>query len=207
MPRVTLYTCFVFIYKINRRRIFLSGTYENKTAGRICNIVVTPKIMKKWVHCFPLILRIQSSVQMCSNPAVCYKVQIIKFKFCCNDIISQPLLNFKSHFSQKKGEFGIYDSIALKQLYLAPAANITHSLKQKANDQRVIHSLSIFFRNHVFKMSKRSLLRHVYEAGSDKIAVITIGTIYFNEVIILQIITLPLLVCLKLLNSNINNME
>ena len=40
---------------------------------------------------------------------------VIKFKFCCNSMISQPLPNFKTQFSQKY-EVGSYDNIALNQL-------------------------------------------------------------------------------------------
>ena len=60
------------------------------------NIVVAPK-SEKWVYCFPLI---KSSLQMCCNLTVCFKIPVIKFEFCSNSMISQPFPNFKTLFSQ-----------------------------------------------------------------------------------------------------------
>ena len=56
----------------------------------------------KWVYCFLLISRIKSSLQMCCNTIVFFKIRVITFKFCCNTMISQPIPNFKSQISQKK---------------------------------------------------------------------------------------------------------
>ena len=75
------------------------------------------KNLKKWVYCFPLVLRI-FSLQMCCNSTVCFATRVIKFKFCCNSVISQPLPNCKTQFSQKE-EVGSYDKIALNQRFLA----------------------------------------------------------------------------------------
>ena len=72
---------------------------------------------EKWVNCFPSILRMKFSLQMCCNLTVCSKIRVIKFKFCCNPMISQPLPNFKSQFSQKE-EVGSYDNVALNQRFL-----------------------------------------------------------------------------------------
>ena len=41
----------------------------------------------------------------------------MKITFCCNSIISQPLSNFKTEFSQKE-ENGGYDNIALNHRYM-----------------------------------------------------------------------------------------
>ena len=51
---------------------------------------------------------------MCCNPTVCFKIRVIKFKYCCSSAISQTLLNFKSQFCPKE-EVGDYDNIALNQ--------------------------------------------------------------------------------------------
>ena len=69
---------------------------------------------QKWVYFFPLILTMQSSLQMCCNPTVCCKIRVIKFNFCCNSMISQHLQNFGTQFSQKQ-EVGSYDNIVLNQ--------------------------------------------------------------------------------------------
>ena len=53
---------------------------------------------------------------MCCNTTICFKIRVIKYKFCCKYMISQPLPNFKSQFSQNV-EAGSYDNIALNQRY------------------------------------------------------------------------------------------
>ena len=70
--------------------------------------------LEKGVYCFPLILRIKYSLQICCYSTVCFKIRAIKFKFGCNSMISQSLANCKSQFS-KKEEVGSYDNIALNQ--------------------------------------------------------------------------------------------
>ena len=72
------------------------------------------KNLKKWVYCFPLILRVKSSLQMYYNPIVCFEVWVTKFRFCRNSMISQLLPNFQTQFSQKE-EIASYDNIALNQ--------------------------------------------------------------------------------------------
>ena len=52
---------------------------------------------EQWVYCFSLMLRIKPALQMCL-----LKIRLIKFKFDCNSIISQPLPNCKSQFSNKE---------------------------------------------------------------------------------------------------------
>ena len=47
---------------------------------------------------------------MCCNPTVCFKIRVIKFKYCCSSAIS----HVKSQFSPKE-EVGGYDNIALNQ--------------------------------------------------------------------------------------------
>ena len=59
--------------------------YKNKSLVQRRNIVVSPKI----------------------------KI-IIRFDFCCSSMISQPLPNFRSQFSQKGG-IGSYDNVTLNQ--------------------------------------------------------------------------------------------
>ena len=82
-------------------------------------VVVSSTKTEKWAHCFPFILRSKSSLQICCNPTVCSKNRVIRFKFCCNSMISQPLPNFKSQFCQKE-EVGSYDNIALNQRNALP---------------------------------------------------------------------------------------
>ena len=55
---------------------------------------------EKTVYFFPLILRIQSALQMCCNPTICFKIRIIKLFFI--SMISHPLPNVKSQFSKKE---------------------------------------------------------------------------------------------------------
>ena len=47
---------------------------------------------------------------MCCNPTVCFEIRVIKVKFCRHYMISQPLPNFKTQFSQKE-DVGSYDKI------------------------------------------------------------------------------------------------
>ena len=75
---------------------------------------------EKWINCFPLILRIKSSAQMCCDPTVCFKIRVIKSNFCFNSMISQPLHNFIIRFSQKE-LVGSYDNIELNQRYVRVA--------------------------------------------------------------------------------------
>ena len=49
---------------------------------------------------------------MCCNPTVCCIIQVLKFNFCCNSVISQPPPHFQTQFSQRK-KVGSYDNIAL----------------------------------------------------------------------------------------------
>ena len=44
----------------------------------------------------------------------CLKIRVIKLKFCCNSMISQPPPNSRTQFSQKE-KVGSYDKIALNQ--------------------------------------------------------------------------------------------
>ena len=74
------------------------------------------KNLKKWAYCVPSIWRIESYLQMRSNPTVCFQIWVIKFKFCCIDMILEPLPNFKTQFSQKE-EVGSYDNTPLNQRY------------------------------------------------------------------------------------------
>ena len=71
---------------------------------------------EKKVFCFPLIFRIKTSLQMYCNRTIYFKTRVIKFKFCCNSMISQPLPNFKTQFSPKD-EVGSYDNIEPNQRY------------------------------------------------------------------------------------------
>ena len=66
-------------------------------------------------------LRKQSSQQMCCNPAVCFKIRVIKFKSYCNSKISQHL------FFQKE-EVVSYDNIALNQRYVGKTFKIRSEL-------------------------------------------------------------------------------
>ena len=60
-----------------------------------------------------LILRIKPSLQMGWNPTVYFEIRV---NFYCNSMISQPLPNLQTQFSQKE-EVGCYDHIALNQRY------------------------------------------------------------------------------------------
>ena len=91
------------------------------------------KNQKKMFYCFPLILRIKSFLQMYFNPTVCFKIKIIKFKFCCNSVVSQPLPNLKTQFSQKE-DVDSYDNIALKQRYCGSALYDRVSLTALSQD-------------------------------------------------------------------------
>ena len=51
---------------------------------------------------------------MYCNRSIWFNIQVIKFKFCCNLMILQPLPNFKTQIYQKE-EVGSYDNIALNQ--------------------------------------------------------------------------------------------
>ena len=72
---------------------------------------------EKWVYCFPLMLRIKSSIQICSITTFFFQIRVIKCKFCSIYMISQLLPNFKTQFS-KTDEVGSYDDIALYQRFL-----------------------------------------------------------------------------------------
>ena len=65
---------------------------------------------------------------MFCNPTVCFKIWVIQFKFCCNSMISHPLLKFRTQFSQNE-EVGSYDSIALNQRYSSTTDVSAHRLK------------------------------------------------------------------------------
>ena len=53
---------------------------------------------------------------MCCNPTVYFKIRVVKINLCCNSMISQPLPNYNTKFSQKE-RVGSYDNIALNQRY------------------------------------------------------------------------------------------
>ena len=91
------------------------GVYDTGPA-QYCRISKNMR-KKNWFFFFPLILRIKSSLQMYCNRTICLKIRVIKYKFCCNSMISQPLPNFKTQFSPKD-EMCSYDNIALNQRYL-----------------------------------------------------------------------------------------
>ena len=74
------------------------------------------KKSENWVYRFRLILRMKYPLLICCNPTVCFIIRLIKFNFCCNSMISQPLSNLKTQFSSKE-EVGTYDNIALNQRY------------------------------------------------------------------------------------------
>ena len=78
------------------------------------NTVVSPEIVK--MGSLLLFNRIKSSLQICLNPTACFKIRLIKFKFCGYSMISQPLSNakIKTQFI-KKEEVTNYDNIALNQ--------------------------------------------------------------------------------------------
>ena len=58
---------------------------------------------EKRVYCFPLILRIKAFYKLISyNPTICFEIRAIKFKCCCNSMISELFSNFQTHFSKKK---------------------------------------------------------------------------------------------------------
>ena len=57
------------------------------------NIVISPKIRKIGLF-FPFDIK--------DNPTFCLKNRVIKFKFGCNYMISQPLPNFKTQFLKKR---------------------------------------------------------------------------------------------------------
>ena len=59
-------------------------------------------------------MKFRSMPSTSCNPTVCFKIRLIKIKFCCNSIIVQPLPNVKTQFSQKEEDSG-YDSIARNQ--------------------------------------------------------------------------------------------
>ena len=46
---------------------------------------MSKKLKKMFLFCFPLILRIISSPHMYCNRTICFRIRIIKFKFCCNN--------------------------------------------------------------------------------------------------------------------------
>ena len=74
-------------------------------------------------------LKIKSSFQVCCHPTVRFKIRVIKFKFCCNSVILQPLPSFQAQLSHEKEKFGCYDNIALNQRYLKTYSSVltTHS--------------------------------------------------------------------------------
>ena len=59
------------------------------------------KNSEKRVYCFPVILRIKSSLQMCCNPTVHFKIRLIKFNFCCNSIILTASSKLKNSIFSK----------------------------------------------------------------------------------------------------------
>ena len=53
----------------------------------------------------PFDIKDKSSLQMCCIRTVCFKIRVATFKFCCNSLISQPLPKWKTHVSQKTGNW------------------------------------------------------------------------------------------------------
>ena len=95
---------------------------KNKDSARIAGSAQNCRHLQKplkflFFFCFPLILSIKSSLQMCCNRTICFEIQIIKFKCCCNSMNSQAFPNFKTQLSPKD-EVGSYENIALSQRYV-----------------------------------------------------------------------------------------
>ena len=80
-----------------------SDRERRRLSSLVWRYIVVPQNSETWVYSFPLMYKDKIFPTKCVLiPEFAFKIRVLKFQFCCNSMVSQPLPNFKTRFSPKR---------------------------------------------------------------------------------------------------------
>ena len=89
----------IWLKRINKSRSSISIANAKKHFAGSAQYYL--KKSEKWIYCFPLILKTKSSLQICCNHTVCFKIRVIKLTFVITPRFHSLFQTLKLTFPRK----------------------------------------------------------------------------------------------------------